>query len=205
MKTSKPISTISYNTERFLREKIFYWKKQGKIEYGMWIEHKPDVDGKKAHYHVYLQPAKLIQTEDLINDAIEIDPNWQPLADGATDEEKIQHEKKRYLKMNVFFSSKADDWILYGLHDEAYLREKNLMRNEHYEISDIQATCDDTLLQMISSAFDYRNNKLEFRIIDAVNNGQSWTDLVRSGMIPLRYMTGAKLLYQALTGQAGIS
>lgn len=185
MKTSKPISTISYNTESFLREKIYYWQREGFIEYGMWILHQPDVDGDKAHYHVYLQPAKLIQTEYLVQNSCEFDPNYP----------------EKPLKMNVFHSSKFEDWILYGLHDEAYLAEKGLMRNVHYEVSDIEATCDNTLMEMLSRAFDMRNNKLEFRIIDAVRNGQNWQQMVSSGMIPLRHITGARLLYMALTGQ----
>lgn len=205
MKTSKPISTISYNSEQFLRERIWYLKKIGFIEYGMWIRHEPDVDGKKAHYHVYLQPAQLIQTEDLMNRFIELDSTWKPLDDTASDEEKKEHEKKRYLKCNVFRSSSADDWIPYGIHDEAYLAEKGLTRNVHYDIKDIQSTCDDTLLEMVSSAYDKRNNKLEFRIVQAVNEGKSWAEIVRSGMIPIRHITGARLLYMALTGQEKIS
>ena len=185
MKTSKPISTISYNTEKFLREKIYYWKSLGIIEYAMWIKHEPDVDGKKVHYHVYIQPAKLIQTEHLVNDSCEFDP--------------LNPDKP--LKMNVFKSSQTTDWILYGLHDESYLREKNLSRNTHYEVSDIESTCEDTLYEMLARAYDYRNNKLEFRIIDAVNNGQNWYQIVSSGMIPLKQIAGAKILYMALTGQ----
>lgn len=185
MKTSKPIATISYNTEKFLREKIYYWKKQGIIEYGMWILHQPDVDGDKAHYHVYLQPSKLIQTEDLINDSCELDP---------TNPEKP-------LKMTVFKSSETNNWILYALHDEKYLTEKGLSRNIHYEANQIESTCEDTFYEMLSCAFDYRNNKLEFRIIEAINQGQSWTNIVSSGMIPIRQMAGARLFYMALTGQ----
>lgn len=209
MKTSKPISTISYNTERFLAEKIYYWKKQGLIEYGMWIKHEPDVDGKKEHFHVYLQPSKLIQTEFLVDDSIEIDTNWKPLDEKflsvlSEDEQKKEieaHEKKRYFKMNVFHSSKPDDWILYAIHDEKYLTQKNLSRNCHYEIGDIKATCDDTLNEMISQAYDKNNNKLEFRIIEAIKKEMTWSQIVGSGMIPIRQMAGARLYYMALTGQ----
>lgn len=205
MRTSKPISTISYNSERFLRERIWQWKRQGIIEYAMWIRHEPDVDGKKAHYHVYLQPAQLIQTEDLMNQTIELDMTWQPLPDTASDEEKAEHEKKRFFKSNVFRNSVSSDWILYGIHDENYLTEKGLFRNHHYSTEDIQSTCDDTLLEMVSQAYDTRNNKLEFRIVQAVNEGKSWSEMVRSGMIPIRHITGARLLYMALTGQEKIS
>lgn len=201
MKTSKPISTISYNSERFLREKIYYWKECGIIEYGMWILHQPDQDGDKPHYHVYLQPSKLIQTDFLITDSIEIDPSWKPLENYADEKEKERHEKKRFLKMTIFKSSDTSNWILYALHDENYLLQKGLTRNHHYEPSDIITTCDETFYEMLSSAYDFRNNKLEFRIIEGVQEGKSWADMVKSGMIPIRQIAGARLLYMALTGQ----
>lgn len=204
MKTSKPISTISYNTENFLRNKIYEWKKDGIIEYGMWIYHRPDVDGDKPHYHVYLQPSMLIQTDFLIEQSIEIDTSWKPLESYADEKEKERHEKKQFLKMTVFKSSEPNNWILYGLHDENYLLQKGLTRNEHYEISDLESTCDDTLMEMVSCAFDFRNNKLEFRIIESVKQGVSWQAMVSSGMIPLKQISGARLLYMALTGQEKI-
>lgn len=201
MKTSKPISTISYNTEKFLREKIYEWKNCGFIEYGMWILHQPDVDGDKPHYHVYLQPAKLIQTDDLILRSKELDPNWQPLETYADEREKERHEKKQFLGMTIFKSSETSNWILYALHDERYLLDKGLTRNIQYEPTDIDSTCDDTFYEMLSCAFDYRNNKLEFRIIEAIKQEKTWTQIVSSGMIPIRQMSGARLYYIAITGQ----
>ena len=154
----------------------------------MYIHHKADVDGKKEHFHVYIQPSKRIDTAFLVNDSIEIDPE----------------NPDKPFKMNVFRNSKEEDWILYGLHDEAYLTEKGMSRNEHYEVDDIRSTCDDTLMEMVSRAFDYRNNKLEFRIIDAVRKNLSWYQIVASGMIPLNKIGGAKIMYSALTGQTDI-
>lgn len=167
----------------------------------MWILHQPDTDGTKPHYHVYLQPAKLIQTEDLVEDSGEIDPNWKPLESYADEKEQEAHEKKQFLKMTVFRNSKEEDWILYALHDEDYLTSKGLTRNVHYSPSDIQNTCEDTFMDMVSRAYDFRNNKLEFRIIQAVRDGVSWKQLVTSGMIPIRQMAGARLYYMALTDQ----
>lgn len=204
MKTSKPISTISYNTESFLRNKIYEWKRAGIISFGMWILHQPDVDGDKPHFHVYLQPAKHMQTDYLIDQSIEIDTNWKPLESYADEKEKERHEKKQFLKMTVFKSSEPSNWILYGLHDENYLLEKGLSRNIHYNVSDIESTCDDTLMEMVSCAFDFRNNKLEYRIIEAVKQNKSWQSIVASGMVPLRQISGARLLYMALTGQEKI-
>ena len=185
MRTSKPVSTISYNTESFLKAKIEYWKECGLIEYGMWIKHEPEADEKKAHHHVFLKPAKLIQTMDLETDSQEIDP--------------INPNKP--LKMISFRVSKESDWILYGIHDKAYLQEKGLTRDFHYDLADIKSTCEDTLSDIISSLSDERKGRLEYRIIDCVNKGMQWEQIVKSGLVPIRFMGGAKMFYTALTGQ----
>ena len=185
MRTSKPISTISYNTSEFLREKVEYWKSRGLIEFGMWIKHEPDEDNKKAHFHLYLQPAKLIQTMDLEEDSKELDP---------------AHPDKP-LKMMVFRVSKPSDWLLYGIHDKVYLAEKGLTRNHHYSFDDVESTCEDSLKDMISHVSDERKGKLEYRIIELVDLGMCWSSIVRSGLIPVRHMAGARIFYQALTGQ----
>ena len=182
MRTRKPISTISYNSPDFLRNKIEYWKKIGWIEFGMWIRHEPDEDNKKVHYHVFLQPAKLIQTMDLENESCELDPE----------------NPDKPLKMITFRISKESDWVLYGLHDKDYLASKGLTRNKHYDIEDIQATDYDTLGDIITQVRDGLKGKLETRILDAIALGMSWQDLVLSGLIPLRYLHSAKLMYDTI-------
>lgn len=188
MRTSKPISTISYNTDEFLKAKIEYWKSVGFIEYGMWIRHDPEQDEKKSHCHVFLKPAKLIQTTDLEDDSFEIDPN----------------NPDKPLKMVSFRVSKEDDWTLYSIHDPSYLREKGLERELVYSFDDIQTTCQDTLTDIISHVNDNRKGRLEYRIADCVKRGMSWQQIVASGIIPIRQMGGAKIMYSALTFQADI-
>lgn len=185
MRTSKPISTISYNTPTFLRSKIEYWKSVGLIEFGMWIEHQPEEDEKKAHCHVFLKPAKLIQTMDLEIDSQEIDP--------------LQPDKP--LKMVSFRVSKEDDWLLYAIHEKQYLMEKGLTRQFSYSLNDIQSTCPDTLKDIISHLSDNRKGRLEYRLIQCLEQGMSWQEIVRSGLIPLRQIGMAKIYYTAITGQ----
>lgn len=184
MRTSKPISTISYNTPEFLRAKIEYWKSTGTIEYGMWIRHEPEADEKKAHYHVYLKPAQLIQTMNLENESMEFDP--------------LNPEKP--LKMIGFRISKEDDWVLYGLHDASYLLEKGLEREHHYDIADIQSTDEDTLADILTHINDNRKGDITKRIIDLIQLGLTWQQICASGLIPLRYMTNAKTLYNGIVG-----
>lgn len=185
MKTSKPISTISYNSEAFLKNKIEYWKSIGLIEFGMWIKHNPEADEKKIHYHVFLRPAKLIQTTDLENDSLEIDPN----------------KPDKPFKMVGFRNSNESDWTQYSLHDPVYLAEKGLERSHHYEIKDIQSTCEDTLQDILTHISDKRKGSIEYRIRDMIKKDMSWQQIVASGMIPLRHMGGARMMYAALTAQ----
>lgn len=188
MRTSRPISTISYNSGEFLKAKIDYWKSQGIIEYGMWIKHKPEADEKKAHYHVFLKPAQLIQTMDLELDSCEIDPLFPD----------------KPLKMISFRTSNESDWVLYGIHDREYLIEKGLTKQHHYDLDDIESTCVDTLHDIISHLIESRKGRLEYRLMECINRGMSWRQIVGSGLIPLRHLGGAKIMYAAITEQADI-
>lgn len=188
MRTSKAISTISYNSDLFLKNKIEEWKNNGLIEFGMWIRHQPDEDNKKSHCHVFLQPAKLIQTMDFEQDSIELDPC----------------NPDKPFKMISFRVSKESDWLLYAIHDKYYLMEKGIERNYYYSFDDIQSTCDETLNDIISRISDDRKGRLEYRIIDCINRGLKWGDIISSGLVPIRYMSGAKIMYEAITGQSNI-
>lgn len=184
MRTSKPISTISYNTPEFLRQKIEYWKKLRLIEYGMWILHRAET-GEKDHYHVFFKPAQQIQTMDLEEDSKEFDPNFPD----------------KPLKMIGFSSSKADDWVMYALHDVDYLASKGLTRQFHYDISDFESTDIDTFTEIIAQLNDSRKGRLENRILEMCEQGLTWSEIVRSGIVPIRYMSNAKIFYTAITGQ----
>ena len=185
MRTSKPISTISYNSEQFLKQKINDWKKAGIIEFGMWIRHEPESDEKKAHYHVFLKPAQLLQTVFLEEDSIEIDP--------------LNPDKP--FKMISFRVSKESDWVLYSIHEKGYLQEKGLTRDIHYDVADIECTCEETLTDILSHLSDDRKGRLETKILDCINKDMGWQQIVRSGLIPIRQISAARLYYSALTGQ----
>ena len=189
MRTSKSISTISYNSEGFLQNKFDEWKRQGLIEFAMWIRHEPEEDEKKAHYHVFLKPARLVQTVDLENDSHELDPN----------------NIDKPFKMISFRVSKESDWLLYAIHEPSYLLEKGLQRQFVYSFEDVQSTCNDTLNDIISHCNDDRNGRIEYRLVQMIKQGLTWDEIVLSGFIPLRYITGAQIMYKALVGHYGKS
>ena len=106
MATQKPISTISYNTEPFLKEKLDTWVKAHIIQAYQYICHKGE-DGDKDHIHLRVEPNKKLDPMDLGEQLRE-----------------YQMGKDKPLGCRPFRDSKEEDWILYAVHDEQYLKLK---------------------------------------------------------------------------------
>ena len=109
MRTSKPIATISYNSQEFLWVKLNELIDAHKISDFMFINHFAEEDERKNHIHLWIKPNTLIDTMDLQKFLIELVPN-NPL---------------KPLKCIDFRPSLVDDWILYSQHFEPYLASKN--------------------------------------------------------------------------------
>lgn len=106
MATQKPISTISYNTEPFLREKLETWLKAHIIQSYMYICHKGE-DGDKDHIHLRIEPNKKLDPMDLTEQLKEyVVGNEKPLC------------------CRPWRPSNEEDWTLYAVHDEEYLKIK---------------------------------------------------------------------------------
>lgn len=106
MATQKPQSTISYNTEPFLREKLETWYQAHIIQSYQYICHKGE-DGDKDHIHLRIEPNKKLDVMDL-----------------AEQLREYQLGKDKPLGCRPFRPSKEEDWILYAVHDEQYLKIK---------------------------------------------------------------------------------
>lgn len=106
MATQKPISTISYNSEKFLREKLDIWVDAHIIQAYQYIPHKGE-DGDKDHIHLRIEPNKKLDPMDLLEQLREY---------------RIGEDKP--LCCRPFRPSKEEDWILYAVHDEQYLKAK---------------------------------------------------------------------------------
>lgn len=106
MATQKPISTISYNTEPFLKEKLETWLNAHIIQAYQYICHKGE-DGDKDHIHLRIEPNKKLDPMDLIEQLRE-----------------YQLGKDKPLGCRPFRPSKEEDWILYAVHDAQYLKFK---------------------------------------------------------------------------------
>lgn len=106
MATQKPISTISYNSEPFLKEKLETWLQAHIIQSYQYICHKGE-DGDKDHIHLRIEPNKKLDPMDLIEQLRE-----------------YQIGKEKPLGCRPFRPSKEEDWILYAVHDPDYLKQK---------------------------------------------------------------------------------
>lgn len=126
MATQKPISTISYNTEGFLKEKLESWYQAHLIQGYMFIKHLGE-DGDKNHFHVWIDPNRRLDVMDLKESLKEYD----------------KEHPTNPLGCLRFQSSKVDDWILYAVHDSEYLKLKydggDAKEKLPYEWTDIQA------------------------------------------------------------------
>lgn len=56
MKTTRPIATISFNTEAYLRLKLDELIKAKKITFYAYIPHRKEEDENKDHIHLFLEP-----------------------------------------------------------------------------------------------------------------------------------------------------
>lgn len=106
MATSKPQSTISYNTEAFLKEHLDDWVKGHLIQAYQYICHVGE-DGDKDHIHVRIEPNKSFDVMNL-SDALK---------------EYVQGEKKPR-GVRPWRPSKEEDWFMYVVHDPEYMRLK---------------------------------------------------------------------------------
>lgn len=170
MRTTKPISTISFNSVEFLRLKLRELQKAGRISFWAFIVHKAEDDegGKKEHAHVYIEPSKMLQSDDIKAALKEFDPERPDKPKGCIS----------------FNSSKFDPWYLYALHDKRYLASKGQSRRFHYLHEDIQ-TSDEDDLTFKARSIDMLSLSPYADMEDAQNQGITWSEYFSRGTVPL--------------------
>lgn len=170
MRTTKPVSTISFNTPAYLQLKLQELTRAHVLSFWAYIVHKPEDDeaGNKEHAHVYMEPSKMVQT-DLIRDELrEYDPEKPDKPRGTL----------------TFRSSKFGPWYLYALHDKRYLASKGQSRRFHYDHDAIVASDDDDLLAM-SREIDMLSISPYADMLDAQAHGLTWAEYFARGTVPL--------------------
>lgn len=193
MRTTKPISTISFNTTSYLKLKLDELVKCGKLSFYAFVHHKAEDDegGSKDHHHVYVEPAKMIQTDDLKEELRELD---------------LHNLQGKPLGCLPFKTSKFDPWYLYGLHDKRYLAMKGQSRRFHYTHEDIVTSDDDNLL-FLARSIDLVALSPYADMEDAQKAGVSWPEYFARGTVPIpqlhQYQNAWNLLLSTRTFRDG--
>lgn len=175
MRTTKPISTISFNTASYLQVKLKELQKSKIISFWAFIQHKPEDDegGKKEHIHLYIEPSKMLQTDDLKAEFMELD---------------LSSDNEKPLGCISFYSSKFDHWYMYGIHDKKYLVSKGQSRKYHYSFNDVIASDDDELLYRVKS-IDLLSLSPYSAMIDAIEQNITWQEFFARGQVPIQQLT----------------
>lgn len=181
MRTSKPVSTISYNSKEFLSLKLEELRNAGIISEWYFIQHSPEHDELKKHIHLYLMPSKMIQTDDLIKEFYEPDPD----------------KPGKFLTCPRWQSSKFADWYLYGLHDAAYLASKGQSRFFHYRHCDFSAFDSDAFSDAVRE-IDFTALTAIKRMQDAIQQGLSFAGFLRRGGVPIQAVNQYKAAWDLL-------
>jgi len=171
MRTSKPISTISYNSPEFLKDKLNEWVKKGLIAYWCFISHKGETldDGtvEKDHIHVFLEPNKTVDTLALQFDSQEFD---------------AEHPDKPF-KCIHFQSSKYDEWTWYVLHDAMYLAMHLESRQYEYTKDDFVYSDEDEFEDRYQRAIHSSDVVKKLKVHTAYANGYRASDMAYQGLI----------------------
>ena len=190
MRTSKPFSTISYNSEKFLKVKLDELIKNRVLDFWVFIDHAAEEDEKKSHKHLYMIPNGILQTDVLKEFLAEPDPN----------------DPEHPLNCTIFSSSKFDDWYMYGMHDKAYLSSKGQSRKYHYVKDQFVSSSDEHFSELVRCVDRSKYIGLE-RVVDAVENGVPFFEMVRLGQVPIQlinqYQYAYEMLMKASVNRAG--
>ena len=175
MRTTKPISTISYNSQEFLFQKLDELIRNHKISDYMFIFHKAEEDEKKDHVHLWIKPNTLLDTMDIQAFLHEYDPT-NPLKPLKCIDFRITHD--------------TDEWILYNQHYGSYLASKGESREFHYSREDFCYHDEDTFDDLYLHAFKGSKWAKQNQILEQLTSGQiTPVELINNGTIPLNMAT----------------
>lgn len=187
MKTIKPISTVSWNTEEFLLKTLDKLVANHTVLFWFYVKHFAESDEKKEHIHLYLEPDIRVDTNDLRSKFEEI-----PSKDS---------DCKDIIRPLPFTVSKFDTAYLYFTHNRLYLSSHGYTK-QFYNYTDI-VTSDDLLLHEKIALIDYY--KLEGgranQVKQAMLSGVSFEEMCDSGMIPIQQIKQYQLFYTMLVSK----
>lgn len=189
MKTSKPISTISYNTKDFLIANLTTLKEINLVSEFAFIRHQPEEDESKPHYHVYIE----------LGNTVEIQKGCQ--LQYTFNEHDPTHPDKP-LSCMPFRKSNFFDWYMYAVHDKAYLISKGQSRKYYYSDNDIFYS-DKDFFSDLKQRFDRSSYDKTIRALKAMqDDNMSVSELVLQGLIPVNQVNSFMQLQRDILNRA---
>lgn len=178
MNTSKPISGISWCSIEYTQDVLNKLVKEGKISWWAAIPHMKEKDETKDHLHIFVSPSVRISTDDLRSRFHE-----------PTGETGVYNGCSA-----IWQKSDFENWYLYGLHDSAYLAERNMEKLYHYKKSDFLTSSKFDFDFLVSNVnpFDIRR-----KIMESVSCGESWEFFVQKyySKIPLAVFRSCREMF----------
>lgn len=153
-----------------------------KIDFYAFIEHMPEDDETKVHRHLFIVPNGRVDTDQITNELIE--PNLE--------------DPLKPFKCISCRPSKFDEWYFYGLHDKTYLVSKGQMRRHHYSKANFYVSDADYFNELIHQ-IDYTRFSRFGAVLEAVDEGFTFADLLRTGLIPFQQTLAYRAAYEALS------
>lgn len=180
MRTKRLISTIAYNSLAGLEIRFDKLLSANLMDWAHYIWHEPEADEEKGHWHIVLQPATTLDTKALSRMFDEL-PWGQTRAVGCI--------PWRY--------SVLDDWLLYAIHDSAYLASKGQTRKHHYARTDVRSTSPELLAEQWKE-INLSRYGLGQTLAEAAEKRVPWERLIVSGVIPSSSWTFWREVYYSL-------
>ncbi len=183
MRTTKPISTISFNSPEYLALKLHELEQARKISFWAFIIHQPEDDegGGKEHCHVYIEPSRMVQTDDLRSELREFDPSNPDKPFGCL----------------PFRQSKFGPWFLYAIHDKRYLLSLGQSRKYSYHFDEILTSDYDNLV-FLSKTIDMLELSRYSDMLEAIENGVTFPEYFRRGNVPIPQVRNFEIAWNML-------
>ena len=185
MRTARPFSTISYNSESYLKSRLDELVNRRVLDFYAFIEHIAEEDEEKNHFHLYMEPSSIIQT-DTITDYLKEDDEKHP---------------DKPLGCIHCKSSKFGDWYMYACHDKAYLMSKGQTRKHHY-VQEQFVVSDMLYFREEIHCIDRSKYVGMERIREAVEDGVDFRYMVKMGQIPVQLIKQYEYAYECMSSNS---
>ena len=152
-----------------------------KIAFYGFIEHFPEEDEKKAHKHLYIVPNGQINTDEILDYLLELDPK----------------NPDKPLGCIPFHSSKFTDWYLYSIHDKDYLASKGQSRKYSYSKDEVIVSDSDFFNEELH-CMDLSSLSKVKALRTAVEKGVPFEQMLMTGQIPVQQVYAYRLTYDMI-------